>query len=173
MSVNDEARHPWLVAEKRAVAAAVAVGVPVLGICLGAQMIASALGARVMSNSEREIGWWTIEGTGSHPLFAAGRSYRVFQWHGETFDLPPGATLLASSRACKHQAYYLMPHVLGLQFHLETTPEGAGALVDHCAEELVTAPHIQSAQELLAAPESHYTELHQLMERVLEVLTAR
>ncbi|MGA9623052.1 MAG: hypothetical protein WBQ65_01170, partial [Bryobacteraceae bacterium] len=97
-----------------------------LGVCLGAQLIAKALGAKVYRNPVKEIGWFEIHFTGAaarDPLFAGvGPSETVFHWHGETFDLPPGAERLAYSEACRNQAFRFAAGVFGLQFHLEVTP---------------------------------------------------
>jgi GMP synthase-like glutamine amidotransferase len=176
MSVNDEARLPWLRAEKELIGNAIAAGRHVLGICLGAQLIAAALGARVYRNAQPEIGWFPIEpiaGTAPPNPFddvfsAAGE---VFHWHGETFDLPAGATLLARSEGCPRQAFALGHRVLGLQFHLETTPAGAQALVANCRGEMVPGPYVQSPDEILRTAE-RFDRIHRLMERVLETLAA-
>lgn len=173
MSVNDEATHPWLVAEKQLVREAVAASRVVLGICLGAQLVASALGARVAPGPEPEIGWFPIEpveGAGASPfapLFARPRE--VFHWHGETFDLPPGAVRLARSAACPNQAFSLGDRVLALQFHLEMTPEGVAALADHCGDELVPRPWVQSRDAMLADP-GRFDAIHAAMAQLLERL---
>ncbi len=133
MSVNDGL--PYLEQEARWIAQAVEAGRPVLGVCLGAQLIAKALGARVYPNPVKEIGWFEIELTAeglADPLFAgAAPSETVFQWHGETFDLPPDAHWLASSSACRHQAFRIGSSAYALQFHLEVTPE---MIADWCAQ---------------------------------------
>ena len=135
MSVNDGLPH--LEREARWVAQAVEAGRPVLGVCLGAQLIAKALGASVYRNPVKEIGWFEIELTGegaADPLFAGvGPRETVFQWHGETFDLPPGARWLASSTACCHQAFRIGSSAYALQFHLEVTPE---MIADWCSQDL-------------------------------------
>ena len=166
MSVNDEIAHPWLADEKRYIARAIQQGMPVLGVCLGAQLIASALGARIYKNAEPEIGWFPVQGVGNNPLFEQGASYRVFQWHGETFDLPIGAELIATSEACRHQAF-LFERAMALQFHLEATPESVRALVEHCGAELVARAYVQGEAELLGVPDSDYTALQGIMQRVL------
>jgi GMP synthase-like glutamine amidotransferase len=125
MSANDDL--PYLRRELDAIEQAVRAGKPVLGICLGAQMIAKASGAKVYRNPVKEIGWapvrWT-EASRSDPVFAGlTEPETVLHWHGETFDLPPGAKWLASSDACRNQAFCLGTGVYGLQFHLEVTPE--------------------------------------------------
>lgn len=171
MSVNDEAQHPWLVAEKRFVRQVIEAGKPVLGVCLGAQLIASAMGARVYKNHEPEIGWWPIQALPTEDdTFAFPLESTVFHWHGETFDLPPGAVHLARSEACAHQAFQLGERVLGLQFHLETTPETAAALVANCADELVDAPWIQDANSLLATPVERYNSINALSAKLLTYL---
>ena len=124
MSANDDL--PWVPHELAAIREAVDRGIPVLGICLGAQLIARALGARVYPNGEKEIGWGRLhftEAVAADPLFYGfSEPEAVFQWHGETFDLPPGAEHLAYSSACRHQAFRVGKNVHGLQFHLEVTP---------------------------------------------------
>lgn len=134
MSANDPL--PYLEQELRCIEQAVRRNQPVLGVCLGAQLIAKALGARVYRNPRKEIGWFQIELTAdgvSDPLFAgAGARELVFHWHGETFDLPPGAVHLARSAVCSHQAYRVGHNVYGLQFHLEVTPE---MIADWCGQD--------------------------------------
>ncbi len=174
MSVNDEEALPWLRPEKQFVRAAAARKVPVLGICLGAQLIASALGARVFPNRLKEIGWFPIEAVpGPADLFRFPEKCLVFHWHGETFDLPAGAVRLAKSEACENQAFQLGRTVIGLQFHLETTPESAGAMFVNCADELVSGPFIQSAAEMQKAPRSAYAAINELMGSVLSYLVPR
>ena len=129
MSVNDPL--PYLEWERRAILEAIEREQPVLGICLGAQLAASALGARVYANPQKEIGWYDVsltEAGASDALFAGlPRTSSVFHWHGETFDLPEGATLLASSERCRHQAFRIGDWTYGVQFHPEVTPETIAA----------------------------------------------
>ena len=173
MSVNDESRLPWLRAEKQFLRDAIARGVPVIGVCLGAQLIASALGARVRPNRCREIGWFDIEAVagGGGDQFAFPDRVKVFHWHGETFDLPPGATHLARSAACRNQAMQVGRRALGFQFHLETTPDSAALLATNCAGELTGGEYVQSAADLLAAPPEDYARIHALMDAALDFVT--
>lgn len=131
MSVNDEDQFPWLVDEKQFIAKAIRKNKIVLGICLGSQLIASTLGCKVYPNREKEIGWFPVYSLHKRldALIFPG-SFDAFHWHGETFDLPTDAVLLASSAACRHQVFQIGPRILGIQFHLETTPESVAAMID-------------------------------------------
>jgi GMP synthase-like glutamine amidotransferase len=154
MSVHDDAAFPWLAAEKRLIRGAVEGGRLVLGVCLGAQLIAASLGARVYAGGCREIGWHEARATaaaaGSRLCAALPRAFTAFHWHGDTFDLPPGAVHTAASAAFAHQAFEIAPAVLGLQFHLEATPRGVAGLVDACGGDLAEGGRwVQSAAEIL------------------------
>ena len=123
MNCDQVQRHRHLATEIDAIRTAVSAGKPVLGICLGAQLLARALGARVTRHHEREIGWYDVTPTraaASDPLFEhfAPRE-RVFQWHGDTFEIPEGAVHLAQSEGCANQAFRYGESAYGLQFHLE------------------------------------------------------
>jgi GMP synthase (glutamine-hydrolysing) len=123
MGVRDTDKHPHLGLETKLIESAVKKATPVLGICLGAQLIASALGARVYSNESKEIGWYDLAPTlnaRDDPLFRhIERTEKVFQWHGDTFDLPDGSVHLASSPLCLNQAFKFGNTIYALQFHLE------------------------------------------------------
>jgi GMP synthase (glutamine-hydrolysing) len=134
MSVNDPL--PYLGCEIEIIRSAIEEGKPVLGICLGSQLIAKALGAAVYPNDSKEIGWFDIhltEAGAADPLFAGvGRTETVFHWHGETFDLPSGSARLAYSTACANQAVRFADTAYGLQFHLEITRE---MIADWCLQD--------------------------------------
>jgi GMP synthase-like glutamine amidotransferase len=172
MSVKDEDDFPWLVSEKQFIREAINSGKPVLGICLGAQLIASAAGATVYRNALKEIGWFPIYGISSKEssIFSFPPSVKVFHWHGETFDLPLGATRLAKSDGCENQAFQIGKSVIGLQFHLETTPKAARAIVSHCRDELVPAKYIQTEEEILSVKQERYKSINQLMGSILSFL---
>jgi len=171
MSVNDEEQLPWLRDEKHFVAEAIAKGKAVLGICLGAQLIASALGARVYRAANKEIGWFPVFAEPAGPgAFVFPARAEVFHWHGETFDLPVGAVRLARSAACENQAFQIGARAIGLQFHLETTPESSRAIIGNCAAELVPQRYIQTEQVLQGIPVANYARINLLMTNVLEYL---
>jgi GMP synthase-like glutamine amidotransferase len=172
MSVNDEDEFPWLASEKQFVREVIESGKPVLGICFGAQIIASAMGARITPNPAKEIGWFPIQAVDSNDgsTFRFPASETVFHWHGETFDLPPGAMRLAKSEGCENQAFQLGKAVIGLQFHLETTPVSAREIAAHCREELVPARYVQTEEEILSAGPNRYKAINSLMDRILDFL---
>jgi GMP synthase-like glutamine amidotransferase len=136
MGVYEMDAYPHLMAGSRIIREAINRDMHVLGVCLGSQMIAYCLGAEVYPGTEKEIGWHHIELTGDalkdplmrklaiHPRVGDfWRKFTVFHWHGDTFDLPPGATLLASSRLYKNQAFRFGSKVYAFQFHVEVTKE--------------------------------------------------
>lgn len=172
MSVNDEAGFPWLVAEKQFIRSCIKAGKSVLGICLGSQLIASALGARVYRNHIKEIGWSPVHGLSSteHSTFRFPELVEVFHWHGETFDLPPGAIRIARSEACENQAFQIGQHVIGLQFHLEATPLLLHEMVSHGRTDLVPSKYVQSEIAILAAETGKYQVLEKLMDKLLKEL---
>ena len=146
MGVYEADRYPFLRDEQRFIRQAAEAGLPVLGICLGAQLIAAALGARVYPGPQREIGWHPVEVTSPQDDFTAGLPSRftAFHWHGDTFDLPPGATRLFRSDLYENQGFRWGRNVLAIQFHLEIT----SAMVDEwladggCQRELAEAPDV-------------------------------
>ena len=125
MNADETDRFPFLADEVRWLRQAVDTGLPVLGVCLGAQLLAKALGARVYANRVKEIGWYATEllpAAADDRLFCDIASpVTVFHWHGDTFDLPHGAVQLARSAQCENQAFRFGPSAYALQFHLEMT----------------------------------------------------
>ncbi len=173
MSANDEERFPWLRSEKQFIRQTIKSGKPVLGICLGAQLIASAMGESVYPNRRKEIGWFPIEGIPSDDdsVFHFPPSIEAFHWHGETFDLPEDAVHLARSEACENQAFQLGESVIGLQFHLETTQETAKAIVSNCKTELLPSLYIQPETVILDQSPEKYQIINELMAEILSFLT--
>jgi GMP synthase-like glutamine amidotransferase len=174
MSVNDEKELPWLIAEKQFVKAAIDAGKPVLGICLGAQMIADVMGSKIYPNTEKEIGWFPIVAKSTdQQYFQFPSSVTVFHWHGETFDLPKPACLLASSKACANQAFQIGNNVIGLQFHLETTPESLQQISIHCANEIVEGEFVQSVDKMSSAAKEDFIVINRLMGDILSFITRK
>jgi GMP synthase-like glutamine amidotransferase len=175
MSVNDEIQYPWLDKEKKFIKEVIQSGKPTLGICLGAQLIAASMGGDVFPNSVKEIGWFPVQATKTDNtlFFQFPKEIPVFHWHGETFNLPEGAVSIAESKGCKNQAFQIGDSVIGLQFHLETTPGSAQAIVKHCRDELVEGAYIQREEEILATPQEQYKAINKLMGKILEYLHTR
>lgn len=176
MNVYEYRHHPWLRDEKRYLEAALAANKTLLGVCLGAQLLADVLGGKVYQNPEKEIGWWPVAFRPSglvDCLFpGAPRELTVFHWHGDTFDLPTGATWLASSPGCEHQAFALGERVIGLQFHLESTPASVAALIRHCGHEISEGRFIQPAAAM-ADGHSHWAANERVLATLLDSLESR
>ncbi len=154
MSVGDEKIYPWLAGEKAFIKAAAQAEKYVLGVCLGAQLIASTLGAKVYPNLVKEIGWFPVatvdEALGVPVLRGLNPAMTAFHWHGDTFEIPDGATLLMSSETCEHQAFLYKDTVLGLQFHLEMTEDGIKNLIANCRADIIPSPTIQPEEKLIS-----------------------
>jgi GMP synthase-like glutamine amidotransferase len=170
MGIYDYDEHPWLIPEKELIRDAIASGKTVLGICLGAQLIADVLGAGVYPGPHKEIGWHPILRSAESAPWIPGE-LTVFHWHGDTFDIPDGAVRLASSNACPNQGFVYRDRVIGLQFHMETTPASMQALIEHCADELTEAPHIQTARQMNEGL-AHIDRINRVMGALLDQLKA-
>ena len=176
MSANDGAKYPWISSEKKLIGQALDRQIPILGICLGCQLIASVLGSKVYKNSESEIGWFPIEPVQSirnqFPGSLLPSKTEVFHWHGETFDLPTKTVHLARSQACENQAFLYGDRVLGLQFHLETTLEALKALIYGCADELQGGTYIQKPNQMLANLD-RFEQINKVLENILNYLSTK
>jgi GMP synthase (glutamine-hydrolysing) len=154
MSVFDFHMHPWMEEEIEWVKNFIKQEKPVLGICLGAQIIATALGGEVYPGPYKEIGWHNLQFLPSLGAFRICKELpatrKVFHWHGDTFSIPEGAIRIASSQAFPNQGFIFGNHVVALQFHLELTPESVRTLLENCRDELVEGPHIEPEAEILA-----------------------
>jgi GMP synthase-like glutamine amidotransferase len=172
MNIYEEREYPWLAAEKKFIREAVENDKIVLGVCLGAQLIADVLGGRVVRNTHKEIGWFPVtlrpEGLASTPFRGFPGEFPAFHWHGDTFSLPPGALMLAQSEACPAQAFSANGgRVLALQFHLESSIESIRALIQNCSDELVDGQYIQGA-EAIWAKKDNFSNIHKTMLKLLQ-----
>jgi GMP synthase-like glutamine amidotransferase len=167
MAVEDDEKFPFLRWEKRIIRAAIDESVPILGVCVGAQLIAATLGARIYRGSVKEIGWSPISitphGQVDSLLGYLPESATVFQWHGDGFDLPAGAVCLASSPHYGIQAFRLGKIIYGLQFHLEVTPRMIERWIGERSKDLASAPYILPEKILVdtqsyAATSKYYGE---------------
>lgn len=162
MSVNDDL--PWLAEELSLIRQAAAIGMPVLGHCLGGQLIAKALGAKVSANPVREIGWHEVAkaDTTSPWLGDIPQNTAVFHWHGETFDLPPDAVHLFQSQWCRNQAF-VHGKMLALQFHVEMTEAMVHEWTEiHKKDLLNTCASVQSRDEMVANLPFRIRQLHRV-----------
>jgi GMP synthase (glutamine-hydrolysing) len=175
MNVYEQDRYPWLAREKRFIGEALHGEKTVIGICLGAQLIACVLGAKVTRNPCVEIGWHPVEKAAE-----ASRSdlsgflpdrFPAFHWHGDTFEIPRGAVHLARSQACENQAFAFGDRVAAFQFHLESTRESVEQLVHNCSEDLAEGPYIQGPADMLTDL-NRFREVNSLMAEFLDGLAA-
>ncbi len=153
MGTEDEPEYPWLSREKAYVGEALEADVPVLGICLGAQIIASVLGSDIYTAKYDEIGWFPIQLTEdgkNHPYLRSWpEEFDVFHWHSDTFDLPEGATHLAENSGCENQAFVYDNQVLGLQFHVEMRPEDIEYMLEFGRDYGLQGPRVQDNELIL------------------------
>jgi GMP synthase-like glutamine amidotransferase len=175
MGVHDESDYPWLKREKAYIKKVIDAGKTVIGICLGAQLIADVLGARIYKNIYHEIGWFDIN---LNPNLTLNPSLlknifpsktEVFHWHGDTFDIPAGAVPIGSSEATANQGFIYDNRVIALQFHLETTPESAKALIENCRDELDGSKYVQSEAEIMADL-SRFERINKIMSGLLQAV---
>ncbi|NQU44057.1 type 1 glutamine amidotransferase, partial [bacterium] len=176
MNIHEHEKHPWLVEEKALIRRAIDSNKALLGICLGAQLLADVLGGTVTRNLHKEIGWHPIrlaEEALDHPFLTGWpRELTVFHWHGDTFSPPPHSVSIGSSAACANQGFIYDDRVVGLQFHLEYQTQSIEAMLENCKNELVPGPWIQSPEEIRAGC-ARIPELHGLLYSMLEGLEDR
>jgi GMP synthase-like glutamine amidotransferase len=173
MGIYDEDKYPWLFKEKKYIDEAIVNGKIVLGICLGAQLVADVLGAKVYPNTYKEIGWFPIQKTRdtAETRIADFLPERIeaFHWHGDMFDIPLGAVHIARSAACENQGFIYDDQVVALQFHLETLEQSAKDLIAHCGGDLTKGPFVQSPEAMLTEP-SRFRKINALMVELLNHL---
>jgi GMP synthase-like glutamine amidotransferase len=175
MGVHDEAEHPWLKPEKRFIEQALARRIPVLGVCLGAQLIAEVMGARVTRNAHKEIGWFPVtlseEGQRVSVFQGLPKAFTPLHWHGDTFSIPDGAQHTARSEACANQAFVYDERVVALQFHVEALPSTARLFWEADAPNIEPGPYVQNAEQILGEP-TRFASVYPVMTHVLERMEA-
>jgi GMP synthase-like glutamine amidotransferase len=153
MNIYEEEKYPWLKPEKNFIANAIASKKIVLGICLGSQLAADVLGGSVSRNKYKEIGWFPVtltkEARNSSIFSNLPDKFTVFQWHGDTFQIPPGATRIAESVACMNQAFEY-GRVIGLQFHIEYSTGSINSMFQNCSDDIVDGKYIQKPDEIVS-----------------------
>lgn len=153
MGANDEDQFPWLTLEKEFIESVIQREVPILGICLGAQLIADVLGAAVIKNVYEEIGWFPVKrtkGLMDERVQNLPTSFDALHWHGDTFGIPSGASNFIVSEGCANQAFVYGGNILGLQFHLEMLPSHIQSIYQECGKPDKSGPYIQGLDEMLA-----------------------
>jgi GMP synthase-like glutamine amidotransferase len=170
MNIYQDRDHPWLRGERAFIAAHVNAGKPVVGVCLGAQFLADALGSRVVQNPQVEIGCFpvnfTAEARARFPFLPA--SLPMAHWHGETFELPAGALRLATSEACANQGFVHGDNILALQCHPEVTRDDLAEWLK--SFDLGSGSYVQSAETILATPDEIFTDGHALLRKLLDAI---
>lgn len=171
MGVYDEDKYEWVALEKQLIKATIAQNKPILGVCLGSQFIASALGAKVYPGPMKEIGWFPIHVYNKEWLTFENDNPVVFHWHGDTFDLPESAQLMASTPEVPNQAYVVNNNVIGLQFHLEQTPTTLKGMIEHCGEELNETGLKIQAPQLIGSETSYFEKNKQVIFKLLDKIS--
>lgn len=175
-SVYDQTRHPSLTREIELMRQVVKAGKPVLGVCLGSQLLAAALGAQVTKNAQKEIGWYPLmreAAADGDPLWEPfGQTETVFQWHGDTFALPKGAVQLASSPLCAQQAFRYGDRAYGLQFHVEVTELMIRAWMRANAKELSTLKGVIDPSAIRRQTTQHLGRLQELSRHIATVFAS-
>ncbi|MBN1761176.1 MAG: type 1 glutamine amidotransferase [Chitinispirillaceae bacterium] len=170
MNIYEHETYPWLIEEKIYLPKVIDADKLVLGICLGSQLLADALGGSVVKNRCKEIGWFPVRmthgGMDSPLMRDIPEIFTPFHWHGDTYPPPPGTLRLASSAACDNQGFIFDNHVVGLQFHLEMTAESTEELIKACSNELIIDEYVHPAVTIREDMRRCLTDSQKIMEQL-------
>ncbi len=170
MNIYEEEKYPWLREEKNLIAEAIASKKIILGVCLGAQLVADVLGSSVSKNRYDEIGWFPVtlteEGRNSSIFFSFPGTFTAFHWHGDTFRIPPDAKRIAQSEGCANQAFEF-GKTIGLQFHLEYSVESIDLMFRNCGNEIVEGRYIQKPDKIISQ-NNNVVETQRLLNLLLD-----
>ncbi len=174
MGIYDEQQYPWLQREKTFIQNTIQNDKKIIGICLGAQLLAHCLGANIYPNKAKEIGWFpiTVCNQNAHSLFGDCKKINPLHWHGDTFDLPKNSLHIAESVACKNQAFLYQNRILGLQFHLELSTKNVSTLIANSAAELTESGQYIQTQEEILNNFSRFDSAHTILYSLLDEFAA-
>ena len=169
MGVYEEDVLPWITAEKAFIKAAIGANKKVFGICFGTQLIASVLGAKVYPHTLKEIGWWPVQKASGHVLTKnLPKEFVTFHWHGDTYDLPNGATQLFKSAVCNQQGFVYGANVAGLQFHMEVKEDLLNGMTEHERGELTGEGYVQTEETINSFIEAEAPSQSAYIKTILE-----
>jgi len=172
MGVGDFSKYPWLRLEMDLIRSAILNGKRILGVCLGAQLMAAAMDTKVSRNDQKEIGWFPVNASGAkNTAFDKDfpKTFYAFHWHGDTFEIPQGAEHLVSSEATSNQGFCIGKSALALQFHLELRAGDANRIAEACHEDLTPGTYVQQPEEFTMKKDL-FEDANKLMGRLLETL---
>jgi GMP synthase (glutamine-hydrolysing) len=174
MNVYEEEKYPFLKEEDTFIKKVLQDQIPFLGICLGSQLLAKAAGGKVTKSPRKEIGWFNIRLTEAGKIDTVFKGFptelRVFQWHGDMFEVPKGGELLASSENCPQQAFRIGKNAYGLQFHVEVTPEIVDSWIDAYAKEDSNSPQFAKARsEFLKIKQAYNAQARQIYKNLFSL----
>ena len=174
MNIYEEERYPWLSTEKKFIERTIKSGKFVLGICLGGQLVADVLGGKITRNNYKEIGWLQVKkiNEGSGLLLHLSDEFMAFHWHGDTFEIPNGATRLVESEGCANQSFEFGLNVLALQFHLESSETSIERLIENCRHDMTPGKYVRSSNEILSGL-IHIPKMRTNMNLVLDEMEKR
>ncbi len=171
MGVKDEKEYPWLLDEKIFLEEAIKKEKKILGICLGAQLLAEVMGARIFRNAHPEIGWFPVRLTpeaSASPLFRGlPEEFTPFHWHGDTFEVPEGAVRTSESDGCRNQSFTCGSNIMGLQFHIEMEEFSINNLIANCYDEIKDGRYIQEPADMSRDAAGNMKGSLEVMDRLL------